>query len=61
MKFILLEAAEVVFFKAEAEVVIVEETDVEEEDDTEEEAGKNRDINGLDPMPEWYSVTMAHR
>ena len=33
--------------------------DVYEEAAIIEEAGKTRDINSLDPMPEWYSVTMA--
>ena len=71
MKLILWAAAEEVAFKAEAEVITAEESgvaaeedfimDVDEEADMAEEAGKNRDINGLDPMPEWYSVTMAHR
>ena len=35
--------------------------DVEEEAYMEEEAGKTRDINGPDLMPEWYSATMARR
>ena len=35
--------------------------DVEEEANMEEEADKTQDINVPDPMPEWYSVTMARR
>ena len=35
--------------------------DVDEEVNMSEEAGKTWYINGPDPMPEWYSVTMAHR
>ena len=68
---ILWEAEEEVAFKAEVEVITVEEADVAAEEyfmvevDKEsyivEEAGKTWDINGLDPMPEWYSVTMACR
>ena len=33
--------------------------DVDDEANMTEEEGKNRDINGTDPMPEWYSATMA--
>ena len=35
--------------------------DVDKEADMAEETGKTRDINSPDPMPEWYSVTMARR
>ena len=35
--------------------------DVDEEADMVEESGKTQDINGPDPMPEWYSVTTACR
>ena len=62
MKLILLEAAEEVAFKAEAEVITVEEADVaakedimvdvDEEADTAEETGKTQDINIPDPMIE---------
>ena len=71
MKFILWVAAEEVSFKAEAEVVTAEEADVaaeeyfmvdmDEEANMAEEAGKTLYINGPDPMPEWYSVTMVRR
>ena len=70
MKLILWAAADKVALKSDAEVITVEEADmdaqedlmvdVDEETDMAEEAGKTRDINGLDTMPEWYSVTMAH-
>ena len=63
MKLILWAAAEEVTFKAEAEVITAEEADMDakeyfmvdvgEEVNTAEEAGKTRDINGPDPMPEW--------
>ena len=69
MKLILWAATEEVAFKAEVEVITAEEADVDVEEDFMvdvdeeaaiiEEAGKTRDINSLDPMPEWYSVTMA--
>ena len=68
---ILWEAAEEVTFKAEAEVITLEEADVAAKEDflvdvdkeayTAEEAGTTRDINSPDPMPEWYSVTMSCR
>ena len=71
MKLILWAAEEEVAFKAEVEVITAEEVDVaaeeyfmvevDKEADMEEEAGKTRDINGTDPMSEWYSVTMACR
>ena len=71
MKLILWAAAEEVAFKAEAEVITMEEADVAVEEDfmvdVDEEAymaeaeGKTQDINSPDPMPEWYSVTMACR
>ena len=71
MKLILWSEAEEFAFKAEVEVIAAEEADVaakkyfmvdmDEEADMEEEAGKTQDINGLDTMPEWYSVTMALR
>ena len=71
MKLILWAATEEVAFKAGAEVITTEEEDVameeyfmadaDKEADMAEEAGKTRDINGPDPMTEWYSVTMAHR
>ena len=70
MKLILWAAAEAVTFKAEAEVIRSEEADlaaekifmvdVDKEADMAEEAGKTQDINGPDPMPEWYSVIMEH-
>ena len=69
MKLILWPAAEGVDFKEEAGVIMAEEADVDadedsivdldEEADIVEEAGKTQDINGPDPMPEWYIVTMA--
>ena len=62
-------AAEEFAFKADAEFITAEEAnvdteedfmvDVDKEADMVEEAGNNWDINGPDPMPEWYSVTMA--
>ena len=62
---------EEVAFKEEVEIITAGEADlsveedfmvdVDEEVDMTEEAGKTRDINSLDPMPEWYSVTMARR
>ena len=68
---ILWEAAEEVDFKAESEVITLEEADVAAEEyimvdvDKEvnmaEEAGKTQDINSPYPMPEWYSVTMARK
>ena len=71
MKLVLWVAAEEVASKADAEVITVEEADVaveedfmvdvDEEANMAEEAGKNQDINSPDPMPEWYSVTMACR
>ena len=71
MKLILWAAEEEVAFKAEVEVITAEEVDVaaeedfmvevDEEADMEEEAGKTRDINGTDLMPECYIVTMACR
>ena len=61
MKLILWAAVEEVAFKEEVEVITAEEADVDAEEafmvdvDKEanmtEEAGKNRDINGPDPMP----------
>ena len=33
--------------------------EVEKDDDIADEAGKTQDINGPDPIPEWYSVMMA--
>ena len=35
--------------------------DVDEEATMIEEAGKTRNIDGPNPMPEWYSVTMARK
>ena len=71
MKLSIWAAAEEVTFKSEAEFITEEETevaaeeyfmvDVNEEADMAEEAGKPRDIDIPDLMPEWYSVTMAHR
>ena len=56
---------------AEAEVITAEEADVAAEEDfmmgvdkeayMAEEAGQTWDIDCPDSMPEWYSVTMAHR
>ena len=69
MKLILLAAEDEVASNADAEVIMVEEADMaaeeyfmvnmDEEADMAEEAGKTRDINSPDPIPEWYSVTMA--
>ena len=71
MKFILWAAAEEVAFQAEAEVITAEEADVAVEEDfmvdvdveanIVEEAGKTKNINGPDPMPECSRVTMTHR
>ena len=71
MKLILWEVTEEVAFKEYAEVITVEEVDVaaeedfimdvDKEADMAEEAGKTWDINSPDPMPEWWSVTMACR
>ena len=69
MKLILWAVAEEIAFKAEAEV-ITEKRDirirggifyggVDEEDDMAEEEGKTWDIDGPDPMLDWYSVLMA--
>ena len=62
MKLIRWAAAEEVSFKADAQVITAEEADVAAEEDfmvdveeeayMEEEAGKTRDINGPDLMPE---------
>ena len=70
MKLIIWAAAEEAALKEEAEVITAEEADVateeyfmvlDEESNMKEEAGKTQDINGPDPMPEWYSVTIARR
>ena len=71
MKLILWAVAEEVAFKAEKEVITEEEADMdaeedlmaemEKEADMAEEPGKNQNKNGPDPMPEWYSVTIARR
>ena len=64
-------AAEELVFKADAEVIKVEEADVaakedfmvdvDKEDNMAEEAGKTWDINSPYPILEWYSVTMKRR
>ena len=71
MKLILWATSEEVDFKVESEVITAEEAnvaaeedfmvDVNKEADIVKEAGKTQDINGPDPMPEWYSVMMARR
>ena len=68
---ILWVATEEFDFKADARVITAEEVDVyeekdfmvevEEEADIADEAIKTWDIYSPDPMPEWYSVTMACR
>ena len=62
---------EEVAFKAEVEIITAVEADLSVEEDfmvdvyeeayMTEEGGKTQGINSLDPMPEWYSVTMARR
>ena len=71
MKLIIWGAEDEVAFKVEVEVITAEEADVavekdfmadvEKEADISEESGKTQDINGPDPMPEWYSISMARR